>query len=189
MLTNAGGFTLYWFAPDTATRSNCSGSCTAYWPPLTGIPAAGPDVTGRLGTITRSDGATQATYNGHPLYTYIGDTRPGQANGNNLNLNGGLWHEVTAAGGPRSHLPKIATGGRLGLPLPRRSARLAAHRGQQAFEVLSARAARAQVRPHTRVALVHRSTGSGQLGVDVQYLHRLGASHIPRISAQEAVER
>ena len=66
MLTNAGGFTLYWFAPDTATRSNCSGSCTAYWPPLTGIPAAGPDVTGRLGTITRSDGATQATYNGHP---------------------------------------------------------------------------------------------------------------------------
>jgi predicted lipoprotein with Yx(FWY)xxD motif len=43
----------------------------------------------------RSDGSTQATYGGHPLYTYVADTGPGQANGNNLNLNGGLWHEVT----------------------------------------------------------------------------------------------
>jgi predicted lipoprotein with Yx(FWY)xxD motif len=100
VLTDAGGFTLYWFAPDTATTSNCNGSCAAYWPPLTGLPAAGPGVPGRLGTITRSDGATQATYNGHPLYTYVGDTRPGQANGNNLTLNGGLWHEVTAEAGP-----------------------------------------------------------------------------------------
>ena len=45
-------------------------------------------------TITRTDGSHQLTYNGHPLYTYIGDTAPGQASGNNLNLNGGLWHEV-----------------------------------------------------------------------------------------------
>jgi predicted lipoprotein with Yx(FWY)xxD motif len=50
------------------------------------------------GTITRSDGTTQAVYNGHPLYTYIADTAPGQAHGNNLNLNGGLWHEVTVSG-------------------------------------------------------------------------------------------
>ncbi len=55
-------------------------------------------MTGTLGTIKRSDGATQATYNGHPLYTYIADTAPGQAHGNNLNLNGGLWHEVTVSG-------------------------------------------------------------------------------------------
>jgi len=95
VLTDSKGFTLYSFAPDTATTSNCTGSCAAYWPPLTGAPTAGPGVTGELGTITRPDGTTQATYNGHPLYTYVGDTHPGQANGNNLNLNGGLWHEVT----------------------------------------------------------------------------------------------
>jgi predicted lipoprotein with Yx(FWY)xxD motif len=100
VLTDAKGFTLYSFAPDTASKSNCNGLCAAYWPPVTGTPTAGPGVTGRLGMIIRSDGSTQATYNGHPLYTYIGDTHPGQANGNNLNLNGGLWHEVTASGTP-----------------------------------------------------------------------------------------
>jgi predicted lipoprotein with Yx(FWY)xxD motif len=99
LLTNAGGLTLYWFAPDTSTRSACYGSCAAYWPPVTGSPSAGPGVTGRLGTITRSGGAVQATYDGHPLYTYIGDNAPGQDSGNNLNLNGGLWHVVTVSGG------------------------------------------------------------------------------------------
>jgi predicted lipoprotein with Yx(FWY)xxD motif len=98
VLANAEGFTLYWFAPDTATRSNCNGSCAAYWPPVKGPATAGPGVTGRLGTIKRSDGSAQASYNGHPLYTYIGDTAPGQAHGNGLNLNGGLWHEVTVSG-------------------------------------------------------------------------------------------
>ena len=94
LLTNASGLTLYWFAPDTSTKSVCYGSCAAYWPPVTGTPSAGPGVTGQLGTITRTDGKTQATYDGHPLYTYIGDNAPGQASGNNLNLNGGLWHDV-----------------------------------------------------------------------------------------------
>ncbi len=94
VLADAKGFTLYWFVPDTATRSNCNGSCAAYWPPVSGPLAAGPGVTGRLGTIKRSDGSTKATYNGHPLYTYVGDTAPGQAHGNDLNLNGGLWHEI-----------------------------------------------------------------------------------------------
>jgi predicted lipoprotein with Yx(FWY)xxD motif len=98
VLTSAKGFTLYWFAPDTPAKSNCNASCAGYWPPVTGTPAAGPGVPGKLGTIKRSDGTTQATYNGHPLYTYIGDTAPGQAHGNNINLNGGLWHEVTASG-------------------------------------------------------------------------------------------
>jgi predicted lipoprotein with Yx(FWY)xxD motif len=63
-----------------------------------GAPKAGPGVTGTLGTIKRSDGTTQATYDRHPLYTYIGDTGPGQAHGNNINLNGGVWHEVLVSG-------------------------------------------------------------------------------------------
>jgi len=98
LLTNAKGLTLYWFAPDSPAKSACYGSCAAYWPPVTGSPSAGPGVTGKLGTITRSDGAIQATYDGHPLYTYIGDSAPGQASGNNLNLNGGLWHDVPVTG-------------------------------------------------------------------------------------------
>jgi predicted lipoprotein with Yx(FWY)xxD motif len=98
VLTNAKGLTLYWFAPDTPTSSKCTGSCAAYWPPAFGHPEAGPGVTGKLGTITRSGHAVQATYDGHPLYTYIGDSGPGQANGDNLDLNGGFWHEVRVPG-------------------------------------------------------------------------------------------
>jgi predicted lipoprotein with Yx(FWY)xxD motif len=94
VLTNAKGLTLYSFAPDTPATSKCYGSCAAYWPPVTGTAAVGPRVPGRVGTIKRTDGSAQLTYNGHPLYTYIGDTAPGQARGNNLNLNGGLWHEI-----------------------------------------------------------------------------------------------
>ena len=94
LLTNANGLTLYWFAPDTSTKSACYGSCAAYWPPVTGTPSAGSGVTGTLGTINRTDGTKQATYDGHPLYTYIGDSAPGTASGNNINLNGGLWHDV-----------------------------------------------------------------------------------------------
>ena len=94
VLTNARGFTLYSFAPDTPASSKCYGSCAAYWPPVTGTAAASPGLPGRIGTITRTGGSRQLTYNGHPLYTYIGDSAPGQAKGNNLNLNGGLWHEV-----------------------------------------------------------------------------------------------
>jgi predicted lipoprotein with Yx(FWY)xxD motif len=98
VLTNGKGFTLYWFAPDTSTTSKCNGSCAAYWPPMKGPVTAGTGVTGKLGTIKRSDGSTQATYNGHPLYTYVADSAPGQAKGNGLNINGGLWHEVTVSG-------------------------------------------------------------------------------------------
>jgi predicted lipoprotein with Yx(FWY)xxD motif len=98
VLTNAAGRTLYWFAPDTSGKSVCNGSCATYWPPVGGPLKAGAGVTGQLSTIKRADGSTQETYNGHPLYTYIGDSGPGQANGNNLNLNGGLWHVVPVAG-------------------------------------------------------------------------------------------
>jgi predicted lipoprotein with Yx(FWY)xxD motif len=94
VVTNAKGFTLYSFAPDTPAASKCYGSCAQYWPPVTGPAAAGPGLPGRVGTIKRTDGPAQLTYNGHPLYTYIGDSAPGQARGNNLNLNGGLWREV-----------------------------------------------------------------------------------------------
>ncbi len=97
VLTNAKGFTLYSFAPDTPASSKCYGSCGAYWPPVTGTTAAGQSLPGNVTTITRTGGSHQLTYNGHPLYTYIGDTAPGQARGNNLNLNGGLWHEVPAS--------------------------------------------------------------------------------------------
>ena len=97
VLTNAKGFTLYSFAPDTPASSKCYGSCAAYWPPVIGTAAAGHGLPGQVATITRTGGARQLTYDGHPLYTYVGDTAPGQARGNNLNLNGGLWHEVPAA--------------------------------------------------------------------------------------------
>jgi predicted lipoprotein with Yx(FWY)xxD motif len=98
VLTNAKGLTLYWFAADTPRSSACTGSCAAYWPPVSGDPMAGPGVTGRLGTIKRSGGTEQATYDGHPLYTYIGDSARGQANGNKLDLNGGYWYEVRISG-------------------------------------------------------------------------------------------
>jgi predicted lipoprotein with Yx(FWY)xxD motif len=98
VLTNAKGLTLYTFAPDKHNKSTCYGSCAAYWPPVKGpvtVAAGVTGVTGKLGTTKRTDGSLQATYNGRPLYTYIADTGPGQAKGNKLNLNGGLWYEVT----------------------------------------------------------------------------------------------
>jgi len=100
LLTNARGLTLYSFAPDSPATSACYGSCAAYWPPVPGNASAGPGVTGTISTIKRTGGSTQATYDGHPLYTYIGDSAPGQDSGNNLDLNGGLWRDVpvTAAG-------------------------------------------------------------------------------------------
>jgi predicted lipoprotein with Yx(FWY)xxD motif len=68
-----------------------------YWPPVAGPLRAASSVPGRLGTISRPGGGLQETYDGHPLYTYAGDSGPGQAHGNNLNLNGGVWHEVVVA--------------------------------------------------------------------------------------------
>jgi predicted lipoprotein with Yx(FWY)xxD motif len=98
VLTNSAGFTLYWFAPDTSTTSKCTGSCATYWPPVKGPGTAGSGVTGTLATITRSDGTTQVTYDGHPLYTYVGDTSPGENKGNGQNLSGGKWYEATVSG-------------------------------------------------------------------------------------------
>ena len=114
LLTNARGFTLYWFAPDSAGKSVCYGACAAYWPPGAGNASAGPGVTGTIGAIKRTDGTTQATYDGHPLYTYKGDTAPAQAKGNGLNISGGVWHEVTVSGGAApaaSTSPRAGGGG------------------------------------------------------------------------------
>ena len=76
-------------------------------------PATAAGVTGTFATITRSDGSVQATFDGHPLYTFAGDTAPGQANGNGLNAAGGLWHEVTTSGSAPagSSSPSSGSGG------------------------------------------------------------------------------
>jgi predicted lipoprotein with Yx(FWY)xxD motif len=97
VLTNSKGFTLYLFAPDSPTKSVCNGSCASYWPPVK-APVTAPGIKGTITTITRADGSKQAAYNGHPLYTYIGDSKPGQASGNNVTLNGGLWKEIVVSG-------------------------------------------------------------------------------------------
>ena len=78
VLADAKGLTLYWYAKDTTMSSACTGSCATAWPPLTGKPAAamGFQLVGKFGTINRANGVMQATYKGHPLYTYAGDMRP-----------------------------------------------------------------------------------------------------------------
>jgi predicted lipoprotein with Yx(FWY)xxD motif len=98
VLANAKGLTVYTFAADSPGKSHCYGDCAAYWPPVTGSPSHAAGLPGTFGTTTRTDGTKQVTWNGHPLYTYIGDHGPGQASGNNLNLNGGLWKEIVVPG-------------------------------------------------------------------------------------------
>ena len=93
VLTNEHGFTLYWFAPDSATTSRCYGTCALYWPPLLGTPSAA-SIPGSFTTLERSNGSTQVTYENHPLYTYVGDSSPGQSRGNHIFLNGGWWYEM-----------------------------------------------------------------------------------------------
>jgi len=110
VLTNAKGFTLYSFAPDTPDKSNCNGACAQNWPPVTGaVTAAG--VTGTFGTITRADGSVQATFDGHPLYAFAGDTAPGQNKGNGLTVNGGLWNEITTSGTAPAGSSSAGSGG------------------------------------------------------------------------------
>jgi predicted lipoprotein with Yx(FWY)xxD motif len=110
VLTNARGLTLYSFAPDTPTTSRCNGTCAQNWPPVQGR-AIAPGVTGPFGILRRSDGSTQATFEGHPLYTFVGDTVPGQAKGNGLNAFGGLWHEVTTSGSAPAASSSSGSGG------------------------------------------------------------------------------
>jgi predicted lipoprotein with Yx(FWY)xxD motif len=109
VLTNAKGFTLYSFDPDTSTTSKCNGTCAVNWPPVK--PGTASAVKGTFGTIKRSDGGTQLTFHGHPLYTFVGDTAPGQAKGNGVNAFGGLWHEAPASGGAAPASTSSSSGG------------------------------------------------------------------------------
>jgi len=111
VLTNARGYTLYWFALDTSAKSSCNGTCATFWPPLKGpaSAASGVSLPGKWGTIKRSDGTIQATYDGHPLYTYKGDTSPGQAKGNGLRLSGGVWHAMTPTGAMPAAKPSTSS--------------------------------------------------------------------------------
>jgi predicted lipoprotein with Yx(FWY)xxD motif len=79
----------------------CTGACAANWPPLLthGAPLAGPGtLTTLLGTTNRADGTVQVTYNGHPLYYFVGDRAPGQTNGEALNAFGDDWYVLGADG-------------------------------------------------------------------------------------------
>jgi predicted lipoprotein with Yx(FWY)xxD motif len=100
-LATSQGYTLYGFSKDSPAASACTGSCATTWHPLTGTPkmAPGSSMPGTLGTITRAGGVRQATFDGHPLYTYKDDTAPGQVKGNDVAEYGGRWLAipVTAA--------------------------------------------------------------------------------------------
>lgn len=100
-LVAGNGRALYLFEADKNGTSACSGACAQAWPPATvsGTPKAGTGVKqSLLGTIHRSDGTTQVTYNGHPLYFFAGDTAAGSAHGQDLNQFGAKWYVVNASG-------------------------------------------------------------------------------------------
>jgi predicted lipoprotein with Yx(FWY)xxD motif len=95
VLVDARGFTLYHLDGDSASDIQCTGDCTSTWPPLlltTQGPTGGVQVTGTLDTVSRPDGGEQVTYEGELLYTYSGDTKPGEATGDGV---GGVWHAAT----------------------------------------------------------------------------------------------
>ena len=106
ILTNAQGMTLYYFKPDTATTSACTGSCAGFWPPLvftsSGSPSSASSLPGTLSVVTDANGQ-QVEYNGHMLYTFSGDTAPGQTHGEGIK---GVWFVATttlsAQGGPQA---------------------------------------------------------------------------------------
>jgi predicted lipoprotein with Yx(FWY)xxD motif len=100
ILVDEKGRTLYLFQKDTGTTSECTGGCAAAWPPLRASdPVAGTSLTAsKLATTSRSDGQPQVTYNGHPLYLYSADQKPGDANGQGLNAFGALWYAVSDNG-------------------------------------------------------------------------------------------
>ena len=99
ILVAKNGMTLYMFASDQNGKSSCSGPCAQYWPPYTGTPKVGAGLDASLlGTTMRPDGKTQVTYDGHPLYTYAGDSSPGATNGQGQNTFGALWWVVAPNG-------------------------------------------------------------------------------------------
>jgi predicted lipoprotein with Yx(FWY)xxD motif len=100
-LVDGQGRTLYLFEADKGPMSTCNGACATIWPPATtsGKPKAGPGVdAAKLGTTKRSNGTLEATYNGHPLYRYAPDTKPGQDAGQGLDQFGAKWYVLAATG-------------------------------------------------------------------------------------------
>jgi predicted lipoprotein with Yx(FWY)xxD motif len=113
ILVNSTGRTLYLFKADVGTKSECTGACAAAWPPLlaTGKPTAGAGLTAsKLGTSTRSGGKQQVTYNGHPLYLFVQDTKPGQTTGQGVTAFGAPWFALTPSGNQAS-APASSSGG------------------------------------------------------------------------------
>jgi predicted lipoprotein with Yx(FWY)xxD motif len=100
-LTNGSGRAVYLWAADSMNKSTCSGACAGAWPPVTTtgqVTAADGAKAADLGTITRSDGTKQVTYDGHPLYYFAGDSGPGQTNGQGSDSFGAKWWLVAPAG-------------------------------------------------------------------------------------------
>lgn len=101
ILVDANGKVLYLFSTDTAEGSSCTDECAQAWPPLLteGEPSADKGVNAELlGTIEREDGSSQVTYNGHPLYYFVRDENPGEANGQGIEGFGGEWYVVSVGG-------------------------------------------------------------------------------------------
>ena len=101
LLVDGSGRTLYLFEGDKGNVSTCNDACAQAWPPLLthGGPSAGSGATAaELGTTTRADGTTEVTYHGHPLYTYVADTKAGDTNGQGLNQFGAKWYVLSPAG-------------------------------------------------------------------------------------------
>ena len=101
VLVDSKGHTLYLFEKDSGPKSNCSGACASNWPPLLakGQPtAAGGAKASLVATTKRSDGASQVTYNGHPVYRYQGDMKPGDTAGQGLEAYGAEWYALGPAG-------------------------------------------------------------------------------------------
>src|SRR4051794_21635830 len=100
-LVNAQGHTIYLFKKDKGTKSACFGACASAWPPVrtSGKPTVGGGAKASLvGTTKRSDGKPQVTYNGHPLYLFQGDKKPGDTNGQGITAFGAAWFGVSPAG-------------------------------------------------------------------------------------------
>jgi predicted lipoprotein with Yx(FWY)xxD motif len=101
VIVDSEGFTVYAFDKDKGTTPSCYGACAEAWTPVTteGAPTAGEGATtSELGTTKRKDGTVQVTYAGHPLYTFIEDQSPGDANGNGVTEFGGEWHALSTSG-------------------------------------------------------------------------------------------
>jgi predicted lipoprotein with Yx(FWY)xxD motif len=101
ILVDSQGRSLYLFQKDIGTKSECAGACAAAWPPLraTAKPVVGTALSAsKVGTTARSDGKPQVTYNGHPLYLYSADQKPGDTNGQGLNVFGARWFALSGAG-------------------------------------------------------------------------------------------